>query len=240
VSNPIWGSWLDIYYCLTVKVLFLWGAISDERTGLSFVYAAGPRQRSLGTRDHILLSQIWDFLFRRLLQLAGSRWRYLTPPPHGSPLSVSSVSHPLKIILYRLEREHPVEPFNFLLLLLVYSLPQNLTVKASVSVVMAYYIRVSDAAVVSVFISAETETSSNCRRCLAMDDRVDSNNQSLSRTPQYSLEIKQWNRMPITVAARSKPWTAFGHSNAGIVCSNPTRGMDVCVRLFCVCCPVCR
>jgi hypothetical protein len=38
---------------------------------------------SLGTRDHILLSQIWDFPFRRLLRLAGSRWRYSTPPPHG-------------------------------------------------------------------------------------------------------------------------------------------------------------
>jgi hypothetical protein len=38
---------------------------------------------SLGTRDHILLSQIWDFPFRRLLLLAGSRWRYSTPPPHG-------------------------------------------------------------------------------------------------------------------------------------------------------------
>jgi hypothetical protein len=28
-------------------VLFLWGALSDERTGLSCVYAASPRQRSL-------------------------------------------------------------------------------------------------------------------------------------------------------------------------------------------------
>jgi hypothetical protein len=37
---------------------------------------------SLGTRDHILLSQIWDFPFHRLLRLAGSRWRYSTPPPH--------------------------------------------------------------------------------------------------------------------------------------------------------------
>jgi hypothetical protein len=27
--------------------LVLWGALSDERTSLSFVYAAGPRQRSL-------------------------------------------------------------------------------------------------------------------------------------------------------------------------------------------------
>jgi hypothetical protein len=38
---------------------------------------------SLGTWDHILLSQIWDFPFRRLLRLAGSRWRYSAPPPHG-------------------------------------------------------------------------------------------------------------------------------------------------------------
>jgi hypothetical protein len=41
---------------------------------------------SRGTREHILLSQIWDFPFRRLLRLAGSRWRYSTPPPHGFEL----------------------------------------------------------------------------------------------------------------------------------------------------------
>jgi hypothetical protein len=35
--------------------------------------------------------------------------------------------------------------------------------------------------------------------------------------------------MPITVAARSKAWTVFARSNAGIVVSNPTRGMDVCL-----------
>jgi hypothetical protein len=38
---------------------------------------------SRGTHGHILLSQIRDFLFRRLLRLAGLRWRYSTPPPHG-------------------------------------------------------------------------------------------------------------------------------------------------------------
>jgi hypothetical protein len=38
---------------------------------------------SLGSRDHILLSHFWDFPFRRLLWLIGSRWRYSTPPPHG-------------------------------------------------------------------------------------------------------------------------------------------------------------
>jgi hypothetical protein len=35
---------------------------------------------SHGSRDHILLSQIRDFPFRRLLRLAGQRWRYSTPP----------------------------------------------------------------------------------------------------------------------------------------------------------------
>jgi hypothetical protein len=33
VSSTVWDSWPDIYYCLTVTVLFLWGALSDERMG---------------------------------------------------------------------------------------------------------------------------------------------------------------------------------------------------------------
>jgi hypothetical protein len=41
------------------------------------------------------------------------------------------------------------------------------------------------------------------------------------------------------VAARSKAWTAFARSNAGIVGSNPTQGMDICMRLFCVCVALC-
>jgi hypothetical protein len=54
--------------------------------GLSFVYAAGPASavflgsKSLGTRNRILL---WDFPFCHLLWLAGSWWRYSTPPPNG-------------------------------------------------------------------------------------------------------------------------------------------------------------
>jgi hypothetical protein len=48
VGQSVSKSWCrpDIYYCLTVTVLFLWGALSDERTGLSFTIAAGSRQRS--------------------------------------------------------------------------------------------------------------------------------------------------------------------------------------------------
>jgi hypothetical protein len=37
---------------------------------------------SHGTRDHILLSQIRDYPFRRLVRLAGLWWRYSIPPPH--------------------------------------------------------------------------------------------------------------------------------------------------------------
>jgi hypothetical protein len=43
---PIWGIRPYFYYCQTVAGLLLWGAFSDERTGLSFTVAAGPRQRT--------------------------------------------------------------------------------------------------------------------------------------------------------------------------------------------------
>jgi hypothetical protein len=68
----------------------IWGALSDERTGMSFTIAAALANAVIfgsefrRPRGHILLSQIRDFTLRRLLRLAGSRWRYSTPPPHGS------------------------------------------------------------------------------------------------------------------------------------------------------------
>jgi hypothetical protein len=49
---------------------------------LALASAVFLRPVSLGTSDHILLSPIRDFPFRRLLRLAGTRWRYSTPPPH--------------------------------------------------------------------------------------------------------------------------------------------------------------
>jgi hypothetical protein len=39
------------------------------------------------------------------------------------------------------------------------------------------------------------------------------------------------------MAERSKASTVFGRSNIGIAGSNP-RGMDVCLRLSVLCCPV--
>jgi hypothetical protein len=46
--------------------------------------------------------------------------------------------------------------------------------------------------------------------------------------------------MPVTMAAWSKAWNVFARSNTGTVSSNLARGMDVCMRLFCVCVVLCR
>jgi hypothetical protein len=43
---PIWGLRPDFYYRRTIVGLLKWGALSDERTGLSFTIAAGPGQCS--------------------------------------------------------------------------------------------------------------------------------------------------------------------------------------------------
>jgi hypothetical protein len=67
----------------------MWGAHSDERTDLSFTIAVGPRQNShscdLIPRDSRPCFTLSDsrFPFRRLLRLAGLRWRYSIPAPHG-------------------------------------------------------------------------------------------------------------------------------------------------------------
>jgi hypothetical protein len=69
----------------------MFGALSDERTGLSFITAAGSRQRSHSrvrltwTREHILQSHIRDFPFRRLLRLADPRQRRLFITPRYAP-----------------------------------------------------------------------------------------------------------------------------------------------------------
>jgi hypothetical protein len=92
-ASVSWGLRLDLYYCLTVAGLVIWGALSDERRVcrlqllLALASAVIFRSESHRTRGHILLSQIRDFSFRRLLRIAGSRWRYSIPPPHELHIS---------------------------------------------------------------------------------------------------------------------------------------------------------
>jgi hypothetical protein len=81
---------------ITVRLRVCWcGALSLTRGRvcrlqllLALASAVILGSEPIGTRDLILLSQIWDFPFRRLLRLAGSLWRYSTPPPHGTNLGL--------------------------------------------------------------------------------------------------------------------------------------------------------
>jgi hypothetical protein len=103
---PIWGLRPDFYFRtengirLTVTFLIPWGALSDERTGLSFVCAAGPCQCSL---SRVLVP--WDL--RPYFTVSDLRLPFLSPPTthrvtvevfdpastRGQPLSSQSQSH---------------------------------------------------------------------------------------------------------------------------------------------------
>jgi hypothetical protein len=77
---------------ITVRQLWVcWcGALSLTRVRVRHLqFADGPRQSSHSwvqvrwdSRSQFTV-QIRDFPFRRLLRLAGLRWKYSTPPPHG-------------------------------------------------------------------------------------------------------------------------------------------------------------
>jgi hypothetical protein len=88
VSRPVY---LGIKHPTVRQLRVCWcGALSLTRGRvcrlqllLALANAVICGSESRGTRDHILLSQIRDFPFRRLLRTAGLRWSYSTPPPHG-------------------------------------------------------------------------------------------------------------------------------------------------------------
>jgi hypothetical protein len=69
---PIWGL-QDFYYCQTVSALLMCGALSDERTGLSFTIAAGPRQCS-HSRVQVPLHSWPNFT------VSDSRFPFSSPP----------------------------------------------------------------------------------------------------------------------------------------------------------------
>jgi hypothetical protein len=68
------GAYDQIFItCVTVTVLFLWGALSDERTGLSFIYSSGPCQRNLS-----LVRVPWDS--RPYFTVSDLSLPFLSPP----------------------------------------------------------------------------------------------------------------------------------------------------------------
>jgi hypothetical protein len=77
---PIWGLRPDFHYSQTVvgrsSLTKRWVCRLQLLLVLASAVIVGSE--SLGTRDHILLSPIRDFFFRRLLRFAGLRRRYST------------------------------------------------------------------------------------------------------------------------------------------------------------------
>jgi hypothetical protein len=67
VSSPLWNLWRDITTCLKVVVLFLWGTLSDKRTGLQFAMQSlnGPSRAEPAT---ILYCLIWGSPSKKMVQ----------------------------------------------------------------------------------------------------------------------------------------------------------------------------
>jgi hypothetical protein len=109
---PIWGLRPERYYCMTVAGLLIWGAPSDERTGLSIAIATGHRQRS-----HSRVRVPWDS--QPYFTVSYSRLPFSSPPTtrrvmvevfdpastRGTRGSVEVNSHS-HILLYPLDTDH--------------------------------------------------------------------------------------------------------------------------------------
>jgi hypothetical protein len=73
IKHPSGALRQDFYYCQTVAGLLMSGALSDERTSLSFSIAAGARQRS-----HFWVQVLWDS--QPYFTVSHSRLRFSSPP----------------------------------------------------------------------------------------------------------------------------------------------------------------
>jgi hypothetical protein len=73
---------LPVCWCGALSLTI--GRVCRLQSLLAFTSAVILGSESRGTRDYILLTQIRDFPFRRLVRLPG--WSYSTPPPHGTRL----------------------------------------------------------------------------------------------------------------------------------------------------------
>jgi hypothetical protein len=74
VSSHIWGPRPDFCYCQTFAVLSMWGALSDKRTGLSFVAAIVSSTWRIPCRGYVfseLLPSSGRFLLAPLFRLSG-------------------------------------------------------------------------------------------------------------------------------------------------------------------------
>jgi hypothetical protein len=97
---PIWCLRPDIYYCQTVAGLLMWSALSDERAGLPFTIAAGPRQRS-HSRVRVPRDS-WPYFTVSDSRLPQPRWpgpRIYIPQEQGGPVIPRGTGFPFLHLL---------------------------------------------------------------------------------------------------------------------------------------------
>jgi hypothetical protein len=128
--DPHLSSKKNFCYCQTFAGLLMWGALSEERTGLSVYNCCWPLPaqsfsrpspsglsqirrvlQSGGPGQHIYISEEQGdpviptgtgFPFHRLLRLAGLRWNYSNPPQGGdNGYSKSESRVTLRLTIYR-------------------------------------------------------------------------------------------------------------------------------------------
>jgi hypothetical protein len=100
VKTPTWGPRQDFYYCQTAVGLLMWDALSDERTGISFIIEAGPRQRS-HSRVRVPLDS-WPYFTVpevRLHQPGGPGPRIYIPQEEGGPVIPPGTGFPFRRLL---------------------------------------------------------------------------------------------------------------------------------------------
>jgi hypothetical protein len=104
-SSPIWGSRPGFCYCKTDAGLLIWDALSEDRTGLSFKIAAGPRQR-FHSRVQIAWD-LWPYFTvsdSRLPQIGGLYSRIYIPsynPAHWIPFSLPSTTRRVAVEVFK-------------------------------------------------------------------------------------------------------------------------------------------
>jgi hypothetical protein len=97
---PIWSLRPDFYYCQIIAGLLIWVALSDERTGLPFTIAAGPRQRS---HSRVWVAAGFVTIFYSLKLETPPIWRvrfpYVYPPGTGWPIYTPGTGFPFRRLL---------------------------------------------------------------------------------------------------------------------------------------------
>jgi hypothetical protein len=100
VKSPCGVQKPDFCHCQTAERVLMWGALSDERTGLSFTIAAGPRQSSRSLvripRDSLPYFTVSD---SRLGQHGGPGPRIYIPPEQGGSVIPPGTGFPFHSLL---------------------------------------------------------------------------------------------------------------------------------------------